>query len=358
MFIVDMIQKHIPELCLNNAKEIFTCVVCQNSLENLSNFIMKCLDVEERIKGNVGTGSDIPLKLDDNAQDVKLSYEDNCNRMSLTEIKPNCDAGEENITIKCEIKDENLLEKNSQLGIENEEILIKSEQRDCERMEQCTLSKACRSANFTASEKHHLFNLISNKYGHILEHKKTDRSSVAQKFMTSKQIERGFNADSPNSVFRTAECLKNSMKIKKIRIEEKNRECLLEGAYLYKRLDLAISIMNEKTLHGSHNEYDSDRATGPIKNGNVEIEYILDNEQEENYAECSLMDDSSINTVSNSGPSSHGGDKENMPSTSTDHSDKDVTWKHYNPADLKSPINPALRVHYSSTPSTKNKQSD
>ncbi|KAJ8930689.1 hypothetical protein NQ314_016486 [Rhamnusium bicolor] len=121
-------------ICLNNAKEIVTCVVCQNSLENLSNFITKCLDVEEIIKGNVdGTGSDIALKLDDDAQDVKLSYEDNCNRMSLTEIKPNCNEGGENITIKCEVKDENLLEKNSQLDIENEEILIKSEQRDCER---------------------------------------------------------------------------------------------------------------------------------------------------------------------------------------------------------------------------------
>ncbi|KAJ8926625.1 hypothetical protein NQ314_020989 [Rhamnusium bicolor] len=173
-------------------------------------------------------------------------------------------------------------------------------------MEQGTLSKARRSANFTANEKHHLYNLISNKYGHILEDRKTDRSSVAQKFMTWKQIERELNAESPNSI-----------------AEEKKRRMLTGGGpmpVLKKDSsdDLLISILNEKTLHGAHNEYDSDRATGPIKNRNVEIEYILDNEQEENYAECSLMDDdSSINTYSNPGPSSHVGDKTEFASASS-----------------------------------------
>ncbi|KAJ8933078.1 hypothetical protein NQ314_014232 [Rhamnusium bicolor] len=48
-FVVDMLNEHIPKLNLNNSEELLTCKTCLDSFQALLNFIIKCMDVEEKI---------------------------------------------------------------------------------------------------------------------------------------------------------------------------------------------------------------------------------------------------------------------------------------------------------------------
>ncbi|KAJ8972773.1 hypothetical protein NQ314_000041 [Rhamnusium bicolor] len=106
IFVLDVVQKYIPDLCLSDTEEIVTCEVCLNALQSFVSFITDCLNVVEKTQHIDGIVKG-PLELNDiNIFDSKHKV------------------GDDNIAMeeKYDVKDEHMLE----LG--NPELLIKNEE--------------------------------------------------------------------------------------------------------------------------------------------------------------------------------------------------------------------------------------
>ncbi|KAJ8937780.1 hypothetical protein NQ314_011722 [Rhamnusium bicolor] len=110
-FILDAVQKYIPELDLSEAEEIVICDVCLISLQNLLSFITDCLNVGEKSQHMVDTVTN------------QLKHEICDDKIAMEERDDVC----EDITVKDKditVKDEDMLD----LG--NPELHIKSEETE------------------------------------------------------------------------------------------------------------------------------------------------------------------------------------------------------------------------------------
>ncbi|KAJ8915275.1 hypothetical protein NQ315_014783 [Exocentrus adspersus] len=193
-----------------------------------------------------------------------------------------------------------------------------------------------RSHNFTSTEKSFLFRLIAEKYAAVLEDKKTDRASVEKRDSAWKRIEIDFNAVNPSNIFRSANILKkfycNKKKDIRKKIAEEKKDVLLTGGgpptKIFKPDDEAdailLSIVNEKTLHGLPNPFDSDVQTHDSDEIHDATEYPVDLEYE-------LSNPNLEDNVKNI----------NQDSTLKDTS---LNWKSHTPADLRTTKNPVLEV--------------
>lgn len=150
-----------------------------------------------------------------------------------------------------------------------------------------------RVSNFTFAEKQFLLNLVSSKYSHILEDKKTNRVSLDEKNRTWKKIEKEFNANAPITCFRSNESLKRFYENKKKELrrkmaDEKESHFLTGGGpappapNLDETDNILLSIVNEKTVKGFDVTCDSDYE--PItkkphqEEEETELTFTIDNE--------------------------------------------------------------------------------
>ncbi|CAH1099138.1 unnamed protein product [Psylliodes chrysocephalus] len=154
-----------------------------------------------------------------------------------------------------------------------------------------------REPNFTPDEKTHLFNIIFNGYGKKLEDKRTDRVSVTEKKQLWGRIQEEFNSTSPNTTFRSWESLKllyeNKKKdLRRKMAEEKKQRFMTGGGTVSPvKLDsveeILLSVMNEKTIFGLSQDFDSDaiNTNHSFAEDNSELnEYNTNpNRQEENW---------------------------------------------------------------------------
>ncbi|CAH1102134.1 unnamed protein product [Psylliodes chrysocephalus] len=214
--------------------------------------------------------------------------------------------------------------------------------------------KRKRESNFSANEKQLLVSIIS-KYAHIIEDKKTDRTSMDTKNEAWKCIETEFNSSNADGIYRKAERLKKffcnkkhdirilkaekaklgyleanvldndehvmdteiiktfydneKKKVKKNNIEEKKflnkTGC---GKLPIRKLDdtedVMLSIMNKKTIYGlTPHQFDSDNVSTPKiqVNENVEFEYleVENNENQHSNYESDMDDDEEDNNCEN-----------------------------------------------------------
>lgn len=133
-------------------------------------------------------------------------------------------------------------------------------------------SKRNRSANYTTGEKELLLSLVS-KYKDIIENKKTDGVSLNEKIKTWDDITREFNGQAPNSIYRSVESLKkfydNQKKTLRKRVGEERKDMYTTGGGTAKTHtdsldDLLLSIINEKTVFGLKNPFDSNASTSIV----------------------------------------------------------------------------------------------
>lgn len=154
-----------------------------------------------------------------------------------------------------------------------------------------SLASDKRVPNFALSEKYHLMHLIANKYAGIIEDKKTDRASSAQKEKVWKLIENEFNASSSVNTYRSAANFKkwyeNRKKELRKSLAEEKKETLLTGGgppikmKKHETDEILMSILNKKTLTGLTNKFDDDANDSPINTyilptKDAVIEYIFE----------------------------------------------------------------------------------
>lgn len=127
--------------------------------------------------------------------------------------------------------------------------------------------KKKRAPNFSPSEKCLLLNIILN-FKHIIENKKTDSCTWKEKDEAWKKISVIFNSKTTDNCHRNKDALRKyydniKKKIKKDVAEEK-KEIYVTGGGVKRKIcgddstQLALSIMNEKTLYGFSNPFDGD----------------------------------------------------------------------------------------------------
>lgn len=190
--------------------------------------------------------------------------------------------------------------------------------------------KRKRETNFSKNEQQVLISIVS-KYSHIIEDKKTDRTSMDAKSKAWKDVEKEFNSSNPDGVFRSGGKLKKCFNNKKhdLRIIESEKSKMRylqkepDETYVDSELirdfyeeekktlkkdwteekkyisqtgmgklptkkhneneDLLLSIINKKTIYGLDiHPFDSDNQNRPIiNNENVNIEYVYESDNEE-----------------------------------------------------------------------------
>ncbi|KAJ8967880.1 hypothetical protein NQ314_002597 [Rhamnusium bicolor] len=133
VFIVDMVQKYIPELRLCVNEELVTCEACLVSLQELLSFITGYLGAEVKKEVNIGEPENAGQpKFNDN-EGFTLEDKVVCSNVDETKLQDNY-IKTEDITVKDEIKYEDTMEvDNFKLNVNNEEINIKSESTNSER---------------------------------------------------------------------------------------------------------------------------------------------------------------------------------------------------------------------------------
>ncbi|XP_055842578.1 uncharacterized protein LOC129909529 [Episyrphus balteatus] len=166
-----------------------------------------------------------------------------------------------------------------------------------------------RNPNFSSSEKSLLLHCVYEERG-VIENKKTDAATWKDKESAWLRIETNFNSQSGASCYRSGESLKRFYanykgETRKEAAQEKFSCLQTGGGKQFKPTDpnfeLAISIMNPKTVHGLENEFDGDSQS---------------NERSENI--------------------------DNNPNQNND-------WSSYKPSMLKKGINPKLKPPIQST---------
>ncbi|KAB0803364.1 hypothetical protein PPYR_00334 [Photinus pyralis] len=158
-----------------------------------------------------------------------------------------------------------------------------------------TCTNAKRAPKFTPSEKLLLMSIISNKYASVIEDKKTDRTYVQDRIKSWKMVEEDFNSSLPNGVFRDWECLKrfyeNQRKeVRKIKSNKRQELLRTGGGQVPPTKDdpadmLLLSIMNEKTVSGLKNKFDSDCNVTPVA---IEVGDTLIFDMDTNDPECDV----------------------------------------------------------------------
>lgn len=137
--------------------------------------------------------------------------------------------------------------------------------------------------------------IIANKYGAILEDKKTDRSSSANKENAWQNIEREFNASSTTTTYRSRtslkKCYENRKKELRKTVAEEYKQTMLTGGGPLPKIkkdetdDLLMSIINKKTLVGLENPFDDDVEVAVIQankdiNSDIVFEYVMEVDDE------------------------------------------------------------------------------
>lgn len=143
--------------------------------------------------------------------------------------------------------------------------------------------KRSRGVNYSNEEKSLLLNLVCD-VKHIIENKKTDCVTNKQKEQTWELISNQFNARAPNGVVRNIESLKkfydNIKKKTRYDVATHKMAAIKTGGGQGTEIkdpthELAMSIMNEKTVFGLENIFDSDVVENNL--GNSENEDLLSN---------------------------------------------------------------------------------
>lgn len=122
-----------------------------------------------------------------------------------------------------------------------------------------------RAPNYTVPERERLLNIVE-RYKSIIENKKTDGVSVKDKKDCWQKVSEEFNAASPSYFYRSIDSLKKFYEKQK---EELRKRYALEKKELYKtgggpeiknvlQDDLLMAIVNEKSVKGLDNPFDSD----------------------------------------------------------------------------------------------------
>ncbi|XP_057671229.1 uncharacterized protein LOC130902958 [Diorhabda carinulata] len=129
-------------------------------------------------------------------------------------------------------------------------------------------AKKKRTPNFVLAERLHLMEIISKKYGTILEDKKTDRTSVEDRTKVWRKVENNFNATSTWGIFRDKESLKRlyenrKREVRRLKAKESQLRLRTGGGPETKiKIDpadeLLLSIMNKKSVEGLTNNFDCD----------------------------------------------------------------------------------------------------
>ncbi|KAJ8948080.1 hypothetical protein NQ318_008431 [Aromia moschata] len=127
--------------------------------------------------------------------------------------------------------------------------------------------KRIRSTNYSLEEKNLLMTLV-NELKHIIENKKTDAVTNSEKEKAWNKIANEFNAISPSGTFRDGQSLKKTylnikMAVRKEVADEKIETFKTGGGIPSKSTsnplrDITLQTMNEKTVFGLNNEFDSD----------------------------------------------------------------------------------------------------
>lgn len=125
-----------------------------------------------------------------------------------------------------------------------------------------------RVPNFSPAEKQFLINLIAKKYAGVLEDKKTNRVSIADKNTAWKQIEEEFNSSGPLICYRNAESLRrlyeNRKKDLRKKMAEERKQRFATGGGIMPVVktddtdEILISIVNKKSVEGIENKFDND----------------------------------------------------------------------------------------------------
>lgn len=133
--------------------------------------------------------------------------------------------------------------------------------------------KKPRSANFSNEEKILLLNIIAS-YKSTVENKKTNNVSVQEKADAWNMIAGEFNSVSPNNIHRTAESLKKFFENKKKEVRKvvayEKKEINLTGGGTTPKFtkdpshELVLSLMNNKSVFGLTNPFDSDSINNEI----------------------------------------------------------------------------------------------
>ncbi|CAG9773815.1 unnamed protein product [Ceutorhynchus assimilis] len=237
------------------------------------------------------------------------------------------------------------------------------------------MAESKRVPNFTQAEKTYLINLISQKYGKILEDKKTNRTSVDEKKEVWKEIEERFNASGPMVCFRNADSLRWLYENKKKELrkklgEEKKQRHLTGGGTMplivIDDLDkILMSVLNEKCLTGIQSRFDCDDEDEemPIimqsaQSGDYVFEFVPDTgeDRDENVAEQNEKENFSlvqtdvqkignVKKIKNPNTSIN---NNNINVYSVDNIETETTsgtpaWKKFKTDNLKLPLNSALR---------------
>ncbi|KAJ8972772.1 hypothetical protein NQ314_000040, partial [Rhamnusium bicolor] len=115
IFILDVVQKYIPELHLSDTEEAVSCEICLISLHNLLTFITDCLNMVEKTH-NMDETVKSPLELND-IKVFELKHEVDDESIAMEEKYDECDKA---ITVK----DEDVLE------LDSPELLMKNEETE------------------------------------------------------------------------------------------------------------------------------------------------------------------------------------------------------------------------------------
>ncbi|XP_031328881.1 uncharacterized protein LOC116159922 [Photinus pyralis] len=170
-------------------------------------------------------------------------------------------------------------------------------------------------------------------------------------------VEEDFNSSLPNGVFRDWECLKrfyeNQRKeVRKIKSNERQELLRTGGGQVPPTKDdpadmLLLSIMNEKTVSGLKNKFDSDCDVTPVA---IEVGDTLIFDMDTNDPECDVPSPASSATQKRKHDEDEIVEQENPPVAVE-------SWKHYKPSNLQNPINPVLNEQSTSrTPLRSNRR--
>ncbi|XP_055851302.1 uncharacterized protein LOC129915671 [Episyrphus balteatus] len=152
--------------------------------------------------------------------------------------------------------------------------------------------KRKRNPNFSNHEKSILLQCVSEEKN-IVENKKTDGTTWKEKEQAWVRITNSFNALSGGACYRTTEALKKlyivyKKDVRKEAAAEKFSALQTGGGNPYTvkdpNFDLAVTIMNPKTVHGLPNSFDSDSVQ------NLFINLVSDKENESPELENSVED--------------------------------------------------------------------
>ncbi|XP_018568586.1 uncharacterized protein LOC108908892 [Anoplophora glabripennis] len=187
--------------------------------------------------------------------------------------------------------------------------------------------KKTRSANYTHQEKNLLLNIML-EYKTVIESKKSDAVTWRDKEEAWKKITDIFNTQSRTGIFRHTASLKkayeNIKKCTRKEVADEKASLIRTGGGRCEvntnpNLDLALEIINQKTVYGLKNKYSDVEELDQVDCDNVQENVYMEEIDDDTAILLQVVEDDEDNTENNK-----------------------TDWGNYKPEDFKKPLHPKL----------------